>query len=157
MPLWVTALWLNGTADEAVGRLGGGWHWAALAYAVWEQWFGVLFGLGLALLARDGWNHAGPRLARVNAHSFGIYVTHAPVLIALTPWLEATPGGALARPTPGRGDLVRLSGPVRAGSAPSARSPRHSLTASARSDLPQSLGNGRVGLPGEPGCSDCER
>ncbi|MFH1567930.1 MAG: acyltransferase family protein [Gemmatimonadota bacterium] len=97
LPLWLATVWLNGTSDEAVGRLGGGWHGAALAYAVWEQWFGALFGLGLALLARDRWNRAGPRLAAVNANSFRVYVVHAPVLIALTPLAEAAPGGALVR------------------------------------------------------------
>jgi glucans biosynthesis protein C len=59
----------------------GGWHWQALAYALWEQLTGVAMMIGLIVLFRERGNRQG-RLAReASASSYTVYIIHTPVLI----------------------------------------------------------------------------
>ena len=61
----------------------GGWHWQALAYALWEQFTGVAMMIGLIVLFRERFNHQG-RLAReASAASYTVYIIHTPVVILL--------------------------------------------------------------------------
>ena len=74
--------------ESGVNPYAGGWNVRAFALASWEQFAGL--GLALGLLA---WFHrrcdfAGPVARWLSDRSFAVYLLHAPVLVALTPWLR---------------------------------------------------------------------
>lgn len=75
----------------------GGWHWQALGLAAWEQLSGLGLGLGVLALFRWKITFDGPVARWFSNHSFGVYVLHAAVLVALTPLLRPIPGGPVAK------------------------------------------------------------
>lgn len=70
--------------DEGIKHLMGGLHGWALAFAVWEQLTGLGLALGLMAVFSRWLNYDVTFLRRCSDRSFGIYVLHTPVLIALT-------------------------------------------------------------------------
>jgi peptidoglycan/LPS O-acetylase OafA/YrhL len=76
----------------------GGWHWQALGFALWEQLTGV--GLSLALLAffSSRLNRDTPTGRWLADRSFGVYVLHTPVIIALFMVYRALPQNLYALP-----------------------------------------------------------
>jgi glucan biosynthesis protein C len=69
----------TGDFDAYVGR----WHWTALGYAGWEQLTGTGLGLG-ALAFCAGELNRPTRLSRwLSERSFGVYLFHPPILVAL--------------------------------------------------------------------------
>lgn len=69
----------------------GGAHWQAFGLALWEQLTGLGLALGaLALFARRG-NTDTRALRWLADRSFGVYVLHAPVLVALAMAFRALP------------------------------------------------------------------
>jgi len=78
LPLLAT---LGGVMKGDISKLTGGWHWQALAYALWEQLLGVSLMAGLLILFRERFNAQG-RLARAAAaSSYTVYIVHAPVIV----------------------------------------------------------------------------
>lgn len=69
----------------------GGWHWQAFGYALWEQLTGVGLSLGLLALFACKCNFESRRLRWLSDRSFGVYVLHAPVIIALAMLFRALP------------------------------------------------------------------
>ena len=61
----------------------GGWNGFAVAYATWEQFSGVGLALGSLALVRRFWPNQTAWSDWLSARSFGVYVLHAPVIIAL--------------------------------------------------------------------------
>ncbi len=75
---------LAGALRGDISKLAGGWHWQALAYALWEQTLGVALTVGLLILFRERFNSQG-RLARTAcASSYTVYIIHAPLIVAFT-------------------------------------------------------------------------
>lgn len=69
----------------------GGAHWQAFGLAVWEQLTGLGLALGaLALFARC-FDTDSPALRWLADRSFGVYVLHAPVLVALAMAFRSLP------------------------------------------------------------------
>jgi len=68
--------------DPAV--FSGGWHWAALGYAGWEQLTGLAIGLGAMAFCAKKLNVMTPRLRWISDRSFGVYLFHPPILILFT-------------------------------------------------------------------------
>ena len=75
----------------------GGWHWPAFGLAAWEQLSGVALGLGAMALFQRRFNTDGPIARWMARHSFGVYVLHAPILVALTLAMHPLPGGPVAK------------------------------------------------------------
>ncbi len=75
----------------------GGWHLQALGLAAWEQLSGLGLGLGALAWSRRWWNSDGAIARWLSAHSFAVYVLHAPVLVALTPLLRPVLGGPFVK------------------------------------------------------------
>jgi len=74
----------------------GGWHWQALALAFWEQLTGLGISLGLLAFFSRRFNRAGPVLQWLGDRSFGVYLLHAPVLVALMMAFRSLPQVPLA-------------------------------------------------------------
>ena len=77
----------------------GGWNGFAAAYATWEQFAGVGLALGSMAWVRRFWPNQTAWSEWLSARSFGVYVLHTPVIIALAvlfkgystnPFLNAT-------------------------------------------------------------------
>jgi peptidoglycan/LPS O-acetylase OafA/YrhL len=66
----------------------GGWNLRAFALAGWEQFAGLGIALGLLAWFHRRWNVAGPVATWLSDRSFAVYMLHAPVLVALTPWVR---------------------------------------------------------------------
>lgn len=75
---------LGGAASGDVSRYIGGYHWQALAMALWEQPLGVLLTVGLLVLFRERLNRHNGLSQAASANSYATYVIHAPVLVVFT-------------------------------------------------------------------------
>ncbi|MFA9216850.1 MAG: acyltransferase family protein [Sphingomonadaceae bacterium] len=69
----------------------GGWHWQAFAFALWEQLTGVGLSLGLLALFAQKFNAESARMRWLADRSFGVFLLHAPVIIALAMLFRALP------------------------------------------------------------------
>jgi glucan biosynthesis protein C len=69
----------------------GGPHWQAFAMALWEQFTGLGLAVGALALFSRRCNHELPWLRWLADRSFGVYVLHAPVLVALAMLFRTLP------------------------------------------------------------------
>lgn len=74
---------LGGALKGNVPLFVGGWHWQALAYALWEQFTGVAMMIGLIVLFRERFNRQGRLAQEASAASYAVYIIHTPVVILL--------------------------------------------------------------------------
>ena len=81
-PIVLLTLMVTG-GQEGHEPFTGGWRWQALGYALWEQSVGVGLALGLMAYLSRCLNRDTPRLRWLSERCFGVYVLHAPVLVAL--------------------------------------------------------------------------
>lgn len=66
---------------ESLANAFGGWHWQAVAYALWDSTLVVGLSLGLIVLFRSAFNFR-PRFARFLARtSYAVYIVHIPVVV----------------------------------------------------------------------------
>jgi surface polysaccharide O-acyltransferase-like enzyme len=63
---------------------GGGLHWQATGYALWESFFCVSISLGLITLYRERVNAPSRVTGFLSANAFGVYAFHAPILVAIS-------------------------------------------------------------------------
>lgn len=98
-PLAMTAVLVLGGAVKSGNfqPFKGGWHWQALGLAAWEQLSGVALGLGAMALFQRRFNTEGPVARWMARHSFGVYVLHAPILVALAVVMHPLPGGPVVK------------------------------------------------------------
>jgi len=75
----------------------GGWHWASLAYSGWEQLSGLALGLGCLALFSRLQLQTSALVRQINDNAFGIYVLHAPVMVALSQSLQSWHPGTLQK------------------------------------------------------------
>ncbi|MBI3418418.1 MAG: acyltransferase [Verrucomicrobia bacterium] len=66
----------------------GGWQGQAFGLAMWEQLAGLGLGLGMLALFRARLNRDHAIARWLSERAFGVYVLHAPILVALTPLLR---------------------------------------------------------------------
>ncbi len=66
----------------------GGWNGFAVAFATWEQFAGVGLALGAMVWVRRFWAKETSWSGWLSARSFGVYVLHTPVIIALAVLLK---------------------------------------------------------------------
>ena len=96
--LLVLLLALGGPPPESGPyRYEGGANWRAFGLALWEQLAGLGLGLGMLALFRRQWTQAGCVARWLSDRSFGVYVLHAPVLVALTPLLRPLDAGPFSK------------------------------------------------------------
>lgn len=78
-------LWASGILrGRNPGDMMGGWHLASLGFSAWEQLAGLGLGLG-ALAFCSAWLNTETPLSRwLSQRSFGVYLLHPPILVAIT-------------------------------------------------------------------------
>lgn len=87
--LLATVLTLGGPLPErGLNPYAGGWHGQAFGLAMWEQLAGLGLSLGMLALFRARLNGDSAIARWLSERSFGVYVLHAPILVALTPLLR---------------------------------------------------------------------
>ncbi len=85
---------LGGTPPEhGVKLYFGGWNWQAFGAAVWEQFAGLGLALGMMAWCQSSVNRDGAVARWLAARSFGVYLLHAPILVALTLLFRPIPIG----------------------------------------------------------------
>jgi glucans biosynthesis protein C len=84
-PLALAAVLVAGGAfkGEGYANFTGGWHFAALGIAAWEQLAGVGLGLGALAFCAGNLDVSTPLARWLSERSFGVYVFHPVVLVAL--------------------------------------------------------------------------
>jgi glucans biosynthesis protein C len=70
-------------------RFFGGFHWQALLYALWEQFFGVAVIITLTVLFRKQYNRQGRFAKKMSASAYSVYIFHAPILVLLALSLQS--------------------------------------------------------------------
>jgi hypothetical protein len=88
-PIAMAAL-MGALADPEAGikAIAGGGNLASAGFALWESLFCVAMCAGVLVLFREKVNFAGTWFKRFSANSFGVYMMHMPVLVAVTLALE---------------------------------------------------------------------
>ncbi len=91
--LLATVLALGGPPSEGgLSAYAGGWHGEAFGLAAWEQLAGLGLGLGMLAAFHERVNRDGAIARWLSDRAFGVYVLHAPILVALTPLLRPLQG-----------------------------------------------------------------
>jgi surface polysaccharide O-acyltransferase-like enzyme len=84
LAIFGSVMLLGGALTDGIGPYMGGLHWQAAAYAFWESFFCVFFCAGLLAFGKYRLNGNGGLSRFMARSSFGVYVFHAPILIAIT-------------------------------------------------------------------------
>jgi len=97
VPAWFLLGGLGGALTGSMDAFGGGVHWQAAGYALWESFFCVAFSLGLITLYRERVNAPSRVAGFLSANAFGVYVFHAPILVAVSMTLQRFLAAPLAK------------------------------------------------------------
>lgn len=62
----------------------GGVNWQSISYATWEQITGFSLIIGLTGIAKKYFNHQGKIAKQLSASAYGVFIFHAPVLVAIS-------------------------------------------------------------------------
>jgi peptidoglycan/LPS O-acetylase OafA/YrhL len=89
IPGWLALMAFGGALSGNETLYAGGPYWQAAAFAVWEAFFCVGICLGLLVLFRDRRNSRSRLGGFLSDHAFGVYVFHAPILVAVSVSLAA--------------------------------------------------------------------
>jgi glucan biosynthesis protein C len=93
MPLWMLIMMLGGI-PQVIVLINGGLNWPAAAFALWESFFCVAVTVGLIGIFRARFSAGRPAARFLSQQAFGVYVFHAPILVAVAMSLR----GALFHP-----------------------------------------------------------
>lgn len=74
---------LAGGMDKGIEPFAGGWHWQALAYALWESFLCLGTCIGLVYLFRRYANRQGRLAAFLSPNAYTAYLIHGPLITAL--------------------------------------------------------------------------
>ena len=81
IPFWGLIMIFGGSI-KGYTYIYGGFYWQSFAYALWESFTAIGFSIGLIAFLKEYLNKAN-RFSKILAeNSFGMYVFHAPILIA---------------------------------------------------------------------------
>lgn len=83
IPSWLLIIFFGGPLRGEM-LIEGGLNWPALFYALWESMVCVTFILALVGIFRLKFNEQNPFQRFLSDHAFGVFVFHAPVLIAIS-------------------------------------------------------------------------
>ncbi len=84
VPAWVAIMTLGGAFSGQVELGMGGLHWQSAVFSIWEQFFCVGVSAGLIVIYRDTGDTRSPFIGWLSDNAFGVYVFHAPVVVAVS-------------------------------------------------------------------------
>jgi glucan biosynthesis protein C len=84
IPGWLALMAFGGALSGHESVYSGGLHWQAAAFGLWEAFFCVGICLGLLVLFRERRNARTRFDGFVSDNAFGVYVFHAPILVAVS-------------------------------------------------------------------------
>ena len=84
VPAWFLLLGLGGALTGGEGLFVGGMHWQAAGFAAWEAFFAVSMSIGLVTVFRERANERNRGTGLLSDTCFGVYVFHAPILVAVS-------------------------------------------------------------------------
>jgi glucan biosynthesis protein C len=84
VPAWFLLGALGGAFSGSMSSFMGGWHWQSAGMALWESFFCVGICLGLIAVYRERMNLRARVTGFLADNAFGVYVFHAPILVALS-------------------------------------------------------------------------
>jgi peptidoglycan/LPS O-acetylase OafA/YrhL len=96
IPAWFVIM-VGGGAAEGGSLFNGGLNWQSFAYAFWESFVAIGFSLGLIAFFRKYLNVENRFTRLLAQNSFGIYMFHAPILIAISLLLRSWHGVPLLK------------------------------------------------------------
>jgi glucan biosynthesis protein C len=91
VPVWFVIM-VGGGAAEGGSLFNGGLTWQSFAYAFWESFVAIGFSFGLIAFFRKYLNVENGFTRLLAQNSFGIYMFHAPILIAISLLLRSWHG-----------------------------------------------------------------
>ncbi len=91
---WVLLIGLGGALHGHLADYYHSWHWQAAGLDLWRAVMCLSLTLGLVTLYRDHFGGQGPLARFLTRNAFGVYVFHAPILIAATQVLRQWPADA---------------------------------------------------------------
>jgi glucan biosynthesis protein C len=80
---------LGGAVDGELDSYNGGLAWQAFGLTLFEQIFGICFGLFIIVWFRERHNRQGRLTKKISDNAFAVYVFHPPVVIALAVLLSS--------------------------------------------------------------------
>jgi hypothetical protein len=86
-----------GGMDQGFEPYAGGWHWQALAYALWESFLGLAMCIALIALFRRRLNTQGALARFLTRHAYAVYLVHGPVVTGVAIALAALTWHPLAK------------------------------------------------------------
>lgn len=96
IPAWFVIMVGSGAAQGG-NLFTGGLTWQSFAYAFWESFVAIGFSLGLIAFFRKSLNVESGFTRLLSQNSFGIYMFHAPILIAISLLLRSLHGAPLLK------------------------------------------------------------
>ncbi|PKM94022.1 MAG: hypothetical protein CVU84_11165 [Firmicutes bacterium HGW-Firmicutes-1] len=81
---WIGILMLGGAMTNGFDAFMGGLRWQSFAYTIWEAFIVVAMSFGLIALFKEKWHHQNKIGKILSDNAFGVYVFHAPIIIAIT-------------------------------------------------------------------------
>jgi len=87
IPAWLAIIFFGGLI-EGIMLIEGGLNWPAFFYALWESFFCVTFIIALVGLYKYRLNVGGKFQQFLSDNAFGVFVFHAPILIAISMLLK---------------------------------------------------------------------
>ena len=96
IPAWFVIMAGSGAARGG-NLFTGGLTWQSFAYAFWESFVAIGFSLGLIAFFRKSLNVENGFTRLLSQNSFGIYMFHAPILIAISLLLRSWHGAPLLK------------------------------------------------------------
>jgi len=97
VPAWFLLMGLGGVFTGSEQVLSGGMRWQAAGYAAWEAFFAVSVSIGLLTLYREKANVRNRATGLLADTCFGVYVFHAPILVAVSMMLRTASVYPLAK------------------------------------------------------------
>ena len=88
---WIVLLWTGGAFSGQAASYGGGLHWQAAAFDIWESFVCLGICLGLLVIFREHFNRQNRVSRFLSDNAFSVYVFHPPILIALALSLHHLP------------------------------------------------------------------
>lgn len=96
VPLWLILMVAGGALSGRL-HIEGGLYWQSFAYAFWEAAVAIGFSIGISAFFKRYLNKENAATRFLAANAFGVFVFHAPILVAMSLSLKGWDAAPLAK------------------------------------------------------------